>query len=90
VPDAKITDSTTEKDYMGFSYTELLKYKDEASMGYMKMKMYDPPKEATWGCHNDRIVNEDWVAELVTKFSVKALPGALLAIASLVNFWSSG
>jgi hypothetical protein len=53
---------------MGFSYTELLKYKEDAFIGYLKMKIYDPPKEATWGRFNDRVVNEDWVAELVTKF----------------------
>jgi hypothetical protein len=57
-----------EDHFMTFPLERLRGKKDEAFIGYLSIDLYDPPKEATWGRYNDRIVNQRWVRELVEDF----------------------
>lgn len=54
---------------MGFPLEQVRSKKQDAFIGYLSMPLYDPPKEATWGRYNDRVVNDSWVATLVKAFS---------------------
>jgi hypothetical protein len=58
-----------EDTFMGFTLEELRSKKHAAYIGYLSINLYDPPKEATWGKHNDRTVNPGWVSQLVKDFA---------------------
>ena len=58
-----------EDNFMGVPLERLRGKKQDAFIGYLSFNLYDPPKEATWGRYNDRVVNPDWVAKLVEDFA---------------------
>jgi hypothetical protein len=58
-----------EDNFMGIPLERLRGKKQSAFIGYLSLNLYDPPKEATWGRYNDRVVNPDWVAKLVEDFA---------------------
>lgn len=57
-----------ETHFLGYDIEMLDKKKSEAHVGYMRMNLYEPPKEATWGIFNDRVINDAWVKDLVRDF----------------------
>ena len=62
------TKQVAESKYQGFTIKQLQEWKKDATLGYLKMNIYEPPAEAYWGKHNNRVINEEWVAQLTQHF----------------------
>jgi hypothetical protein len=57
-----------EDHFMSYPLEQLRGKKQDAFIRYLSMNLYEPPKQATWGRYNDRVVNDEWVAQLVNAF----------------------